>query len=110
MCIPIRTFSVIGSSAPGVCGFGIPDIDLARLQGALRGDARGERIRSNSKDRMHTIACALDDASAVGLDRFAQHASWRASAILHRVRILLPQRCAALDVREQEGDGARGQL
>ena len=61
-----------------------------RLQGALCGEARRERIRSSGEDCIHTVARALDDASAGRLDRVTQQPVVARERDLHRVGISAP--------------------
>jgi hypothetical protein len=81
--------------APGVC-----------QQGALRGEARRDRIRRDRKRRMCTVAGGLDKITTVRLDGVAQDRIVARECPLHRRVLRFPQPSAALDVGEQERDRA----
>jgi hypothetical protein len=82
------------------------DLRRPELQGALCREAGSERIRSIAEYREYPIARGLDDASVGRLDRITQHPVVSRERSPHCNRISLPQRRAALDVREEERDGA----
>jgi hypothetical protein len=85
------------------------DAGLRRLQGALRREARGERVRRRFEDGEKAVPRGLHDATGGILNRTTQQRVVPRECDLHRVRILIPQRGAALDVGEEECERAGGQ-
>src|SRR6478672_12967704 len=83
-------------------------LGIRGLKRALCREARGERIRSSAEDGDYAVASGLDDMSVRGFDCLTQRFIVARECGAHRGRILVPQRRAAFDIREQEGHGARG--
>ena len=69
-----------------------------------RGHGRG------GKCRLHSIANRLEVDAAVGGDRLTQEGEVAIDRRAHRRAVSLPQAGRALDIREEEGDGAARQL
>jgi hypothetical protein len=73
-------------------------------------ERRSHCLRGCRKDRLHRIANDLEEHAIVGLDRRAQEREVALHGIGHRSPVPLPERGAALDVGEQEGDGTAGEI
>jgi hypothetical protein len=76
----------------------------------VAGDGRLYRRVGIGEDGAQAITHALQHVPAVSRDGLAQHCVMVGHRVAHRVRMLLPQACRALKIREQERDWARRQL
>ena len=77
---------------------------------ALRGERRGEGILSSGKGRLRAIAYRLVERPPMFLDRLAQEHQLPLDGSEHCRPVSLPERRAALDVREEECDSAAGKI
>jgi hypothetical protein len=80
------------------------------VQCPLRGQRGGQCVGRARKDRVQAIAGGLEDHPAVRFNARTQQAIVASKRGLHRMRVLLPQPCAALDVGEEKAYHALGQL
>ena len=113
-----------GSEVVAVAGFGGGGVqrhadpqgaDVCSGQGSaaqrpLGSERGGDGIRCRGEGRLHGIADRLEEHAAVGLDGRAQQGEVALDRGRHRRPVPLPQRGAALDVGEEEGDGAGGKI
>ena len=80
-------------------------------QSTLYGDGGARPGVGRAERGVHAVARHLHDVALVcGRSASRRISSWRASAALHRVRILLPQARRAFEIRKQESDRPRRQL
>ena len=71
---------------------------------------RSDRIRSGREGGLHRITDHLEEHAVVRLDGSAQEGQVAFDRRRHRRLVPLPQRGAPLDVGEEEGDGAGGEI
>ena len=71
---------------------------------------RSQGIGSPHEGHAEGIADGLEHMPLVGLDRLPQDGVVASQSRPHPLRLRLPQPRAALDVREEEGDGAGRRL
>ena len=79
------------------------------MQRALRVQRRVERVAGVLERRAETIADDVEHAAVMRADRAFQQRVMARQRVLHRVGVLLEEPRRALDVGEEEGDGAAGQ-
>jgi hypothetical protein len=86
--------------------------DLPRLvvQRPLGIERRGHGVGSAREDRTELVAHSLEDIAAVRLDCVSQEPFVTGERIGHLATVLLPEEGAALDVGEEKGDRAGGQV
>jgi len=77
-----------------------------RLQTPLAGGDGDDAVEGRGKDSIQAIAGRLDDLAVVGLDGGAQDNVMPGQGGLHLFRMPVPKLGAALDIGEEEGDGA----
>src|SRR3954447_15246155 len=70
----------------------------------------GNRMRCGGKGRLHRIAYHREERAAVPLNGGSQERQMACDSRRHRDLVPLPERGTALDVGEEEGDGAGGKI
>jgi hypothetical protein len=81
-----------------------------RLQCPLRLECRGDGAGSGGESRLDRITHRLEQHAAMSRDGSTKKGEVALDSSRHRRPILLPERGAACDVGEEEGDGAARQL
>ena len=66
----------------------------------------GKRVGSGGKGGLHGVADDLEAMPVMGGDRRVEQLEMAVYREAHRRLVLLPERRASFDVREEEGDGA----
>ena len=79
-------------------------------QAALDRQRRAEGVVGPYEGRAEGVADGLEDLAGVGLDGLAHQGVVALERSAHRVGVRVPTPCRALDVGEEEGDGAGGEL
>ena len=77
-------------------------------QGELGGDGGGDGVRNRREGCLRGIPNRLEEDAVLSGDGFAKECEVALDGGRHRVPIPLPERGAAFDIREEEGDGAAG--
>src|SRR5579884_54803 len=75
------------------------------MQSALSREGGVERVWSRSERRTEGIADRLENVAVMRLNRLPKEGIVAGESSAHGFRILLPEPGAALDVREEEGNG-----
>jgi hypothetical protein len=83
-------------------------IPRLRLEHASDRQRRRQRVRGSRESAAYGIADGLEDLAVVRLDRFSKQRVVGGECGRHRLRVLLPQRRAAFDIRKKEGDRPAG--
>ena len=76
----------------------------------LRRNRGGKRVGSSGEGGLHGVADDLEAIPAMGSDRRVEQLEMAVYREAHRRLVLLPERRASLDIREEEGDGAGGEI
>jgi hypothetical protein len=79
------------------------------FQAALRGECCIHRVDGFFESTVDTIACGLDNDSAIRFDRITQEGVVPRQRILHQFRVLLPELRAAFDIGKKKGHGPKRQ-
>jgi hypothetical protein len=72
----------------------------------LRRNRGGKRVGSGGEGGLHGVADDLEAIPVMGGDRRVEQLEMAVDGEAHRRLVLLPERRAAFNIREEEGDGA----
>src|SRR3954463_10683352 len=81
-----------------------------RMQGPLSSDGGSDGAGSGGKGGLNGVTDRLEQHAPMSLDLSTQQREVAINSVRHRQSVSLPQRRAALDIGEEEGDGAGGEF